>query len=111
MLKFRGDEAVVWIDRVVLSPGQVGLVASLVQGQLDLSLLLGCLGCLGCPRGDRIHGGLYAKRFEQPQDFGGDSLVDAQTAKGDAAIAPMVKVGAPAVIATGFARFATIGDM
>jgi hypothetical protein len=51
VLKFRGDEAVVWIDRVVLSPGQVGLVASLVQGQLDLSLLL---GCLGCPRGDRI---------------------------------------------------------
>ena len=61
-LKFRGDEAVVWIDRVVLSPGQVGLVASLVQGQLDLSLLL---GCLGCPRGDRIHGGLYAKRFDR----------------------------------------------
>jgi hypothetical protein len=48
VLKFRGDEAVVWIDRVVLSPGQVGLVASLVRGQLDLSLLLGCLG------GDRI---------------------------------------------------------
>jgi hypothetical protein len=80
-----------------LSSGQVGLVAGLLQGQLDLSLLLGCL-C--CPSRDRIQGGLYAKRSEQPQDFGGDSVVDAQTAKGDAAIAPMVKVGAPAMIAS-----------
>jgi hypothetical protein len=76
--------------------------------QLDLSLLL---TSLGGSRRDRTQGGFNTKRLEQPQNFGADGLINAQAAKGDAAIAAMVQQSALAVIATSFARRAAVGDV
>ncbi len=76
-----------------------GLVARLLQRQINLSALVRRLD-----RSSRngVQGGIEAKRLEQPQDLGADSLVHAQAAEGDTAITPMVHESALTMIAACF---------
>ena len=68
------DQAIVGIHRIVLAPGMAGLIAGLLQRELDMTTLFCLFGGLG---GNRVQGGLYAQGLEQPQDLCTHRLVNA----------------------------------
>ena len=84
------------------------LVAGLLDRQLDLTPLLGILGA------PRFHGAdrrLDAERLQPLDHLGADGAIDPHAAERDAAIAAMVDLAAPAMIAARAAVLAAIGDM
>ena len=108
LLQLGGDQAVIGVDRVVLPPRPSGLVAGLLDRQLDLTPLLRILGA------PRFHGAdrrLDAERLKALDHLGADGAVDPHAAERDAAIAAMVDLAAPAVIAARAAVLAAVGDM
>src|SRR5271166_2011029 len=84
------------------------LVTRLLEREFKLAPLPGGFYFAGF---DRRECGLDAERLQEPHDLNPDSLVDAQAAERDAAIAAMVQGAALAMVAAGFAVRTSIGDM
>ena len=85
-----------------------GLETRLLERQFDLSALLGVFASARLKSRQRR---FDAERLYALDDLGGDCGVDAKTAKGDAALRPMVDGSAPAVIARDVALRSPLSDM
>src|SRR5271166_5118040 len=107
-LELAGNEPIVGIDGVILAAGERRLVTRLLEREFKLAPLPGGFYFAGF---DRRECGLDAERLQEPHDLNPDSLVDAQAAERDAAIAAMVQGAALAMVAAGFAVRTSIGDM
>jgi len=107
-LQFAGDKPIIWIDGVILPTGTSCLVTRLLQRQLDLAPLLLVLAPV------RLHGrerGFYAERLHPGDDLHADRMIDAHAAKRDTGAAAVVHLAAAAVISTGTAVYAAVGDV
>ena len=96
-LQLAGDEPIGRIDSIVLSTGMRGLVAGLLQGELQLPFCRRGLARLGFDRLDR---GFHTERLQDAQHLLGDRRVDAQAADRDASLRAVVHARAIAVVAT-----------
>ena len=108
MFEFGRHEPVVGVDRVVLPSRAGDFVASLLEGKLDVTPLLGILDTAGLSGGNRR---VDAERLKALDHLRAHGLVDPHPSKRDASIAAMVELTAAAVIAARTAVLSTIGDV
>ena len=92
-LQFAGDQPVIRVDSVILPSSVCGLETRLLERQFDLSALVDVFASARLKSRQRR---FDAERLYALDDLAADRGVNAKTAKGDAALRPMVDGSAPA---------------